>query len=231
MSRLETQSPDIVLITETSESIYNFEYFFGSIFGHSTVFLKDRNAALLAFRARKFSKAKLFALYVEQFDEMTAALLNVLKSRLPQTFVLVLTEDVRPVTSVQLYEANVDEVVRYPFELQELAYRLRARSHEIGLTFDFGKEQAKKMKIASDISRRVELTDIEAQVMHVLLLREGETVSRDELSLTIDKTSWNYGNRKFDVHVGHIRKKLNTAFCGALSVRTVRSAGYKLSIN
>lgn len=230
MSLLEAQASDVVLVSERSETMFILEYFFEAIFGLSTRLIEDLSAALVSAHAQKISTMKLFALHINEFDDSTRELVEAVKTVSPSAFVLVLTDDARPETSVRLFEANVDEVVRFPFELMELAYRLRARSHEIGLAFDFDKEQARKLKIASDIVRCADLTEIEAQVMRVLLAREGEIVSRDELSRRIDNTSWDYGNRKFDVHVSHIRKKLNSALPGELTVRTVRAAGYKLAL-
>lgn len=59
----------------------------------------------------------------------------------------------------------------------------------------------------------------------------GQIVTRDTLSLAIDNKPWSYGNRKFDVHVARIRKKLDSAYGGDLKLRTVRSAGYQLTVN
>ncbi|KKN39508.1 hypothetical protein LCGC14_0742560 [marine sediment metagenome] len=64
--------------------------------------------------------------------------------------------------------------------------------------------------------------------MRVLYAQDGKIVSRDEMSLAVDARPWRYGDRKFDVHVAKLRKKLSKSFGDGISVSTVRSSGYRL---
>ena len=158
-------------------------------------------------------------------------MIGTLANREDGPFVLCGKSDTDETPNEVLFEAGAHEVLTLPFSLKELAYRLRTRSNDIGLSFDFEPEQARTLDIAADIIRRAELTDIEAQVILVLMEQGGQIVTRDTLSLAIDNKPWNYGNRKFDVHVARIRKKLDSAYGGDLTLRTVRSAGYQLTVS
>ena len=128
----------------------------------------------------------------------------------------------------QAFLAGVDDVVDWPCSLYELALRLFVR---LGLP---PKENAALISNANweteaYISERAGLTTAEAQVMRILFAHDGNIVSRDDLSLAVDGRPWRYGDRKFDVHVAKIRKKLGDAFGGSMSVSTIRSLGYCLS--
>ncbi|WP_165610539.1 winged helix-turn-helix domain-containing protein [Cognatishimia maritima] len=128
--------------------------------------------------------------------------------------------------------AGADDVIGFPFSLRLLALRLRAR---VGLL-----DSPEGLEILQDsenwddgayIASRAGLTSAEAQVAHILISHAGEIVSRDELSYAIDHRPWDYGDRKFDVHVAKIRKKLTAVFGEHITVNTVRSAGYTLTID
>lgn len=127
--------------------------------------------------------------------------------------------------------AGADDAVRAPFSLREIALRLR---RQIGFCAD--PEHDALFRDSESWSRRAYatgragLTDAEAQVFDVLLRQVDQIVSRDALSLEIDGRPWDYGDRKFDVHVASIRKKLTAEFGDQIGVKTIRSAGYVLSL-
>ena len=146
-------------------------------------------------------------------------------------FVMTLHRENDEVSLEDCLLAGADDAVRAPFSLQEIALRLR---HRIG--FCANSEHEALFKHSDSWSRRAYatgragLTDAEAQVFDVLLRQVGQIVSRDALSLEIDGRPWDYGDRKFDVHVASIRKKLTAEFGDQIGVKTIRSAGYVLSL-
>lgn len=127
----------------------------------------------------------------------------------------------------EAFLANADDVVAWPCSLHELAIRLHVRC---------GRSEGQGTLPAHDtnweteayIVDRAGLTTVEAQVMRVLYSHDGEIVSRDDLSYAVDARPWRYGDRKFDVHVANIRKKLSGNFGSRMSVSTIRSCGYQL---
>ncbi|WP_370228527.1 winged helix-turn-helix domain-containing protein [Cognatishimia sp.] len=149
-----------------------------------------------------------------------------------QSFVLVIERPGDALTVENAFLAGADDVLRTPFTLRELALRLRAR---IGMLESSDSEdlflEASNWGEEAYIAERAGLTESEAQILHVLISNSGKIVSRDALSLAIDGRAWDYGDRKFDVHVAKIRKKLTSTFGDHISVQTVRSAGYILSID
>lgn len=218
----------LLLMSDRSEVTLSLRYFFTVVFGYRVDVLSD--FAELNSECHMNASPKLVAVALLGLDEKVAAIESAIQSFVPRPFVLVFTEESSHDAGLAMFEAGADEVVRFPIPLKELAYRLRARSDRIGLSFVFDDVQEKRLEIATDIARHAELTKLETQVMHILMMRHGEIVTRNDLSLAIDNTSWQYGDRRFDVHVGKIRKKLLSAFRGELTVRTVHSAGYRLAL-
>ena len=163
-------------------------------------------------------------------NSQSAVLHRLLKRDAP--FVVVLGFEECGMSAEQAFLTGAHDVIRMPCSLQEIALRLRAR---IGMKNSPEDEalflDASNWDEEAYIVGRAGLTDAEAQIAHVLISHSGEIVSRDALSFAIDGRAWDYGDRKFDVHVAKIRKKLTGVFGDHISVQTVRSAGYILSID
>ncbi|MFC2970515.1 response regulator transcription factor [Acidimangrovimonas pyrenivorans] len=145
--------------------------------------------------------------------------------------VIFLDRQSRPDIGADAFAAGADDVARLPFSIREFGLRLRAR---LGDAMPLRPEAAvprvmldgDSRLISADSRETVQLTPSEAEVMAVLIRRGGEIVTRDALSQAIDNCAWVYGDRKFDVHITKIRRKLRTAFGERYVVRTVRSEGY-----
>ncbi len=220
---------DIVLLYNDECSKLYSHYFFSLVFGYPIKFRE--NVECFTQLGPSDLQTKLLIFSPDAFDDAWLKLIRSAAALSASPFLLCIKGENDPEPTENLFEAGANEVVQLPFTLKELAYRLRARDAEIGLSFDFEPEQAQTLDIAADVVHRGELTDIEAQVMLVLMERGGQIVSRDTLSLAIDNKPWSYGNRKFDVHVARIRKKLDSAYGNGLTLRTVRSAGYQLTVS
>lgn len=147
-------------------------------------------------------------------------------------FIVVIDRQEEPAEAEDAFLAGAAEVVPHPVSLRVLALRLRARigmlSDEAGLKILKSKAQ---WESGAYIAKEADLTLAEAQIAHVLFSHNGEIVSRDALSYAIDHRPWDYGDRKFDVHVAKIRKKLNAVFGDHAEVSTIRSEGYRLEVD
>ena len=125
----------------------------------------------------------------------------------------------------QAFVRGADDVVHWQCSSQELAARIFVR---LGLQVEKSRLLLSKTNWETEayITQRAGLTVAESQILRVLMDHLGEIVSRDELSYAVDDRPWRYGDRKFDVHVAKIRRKLSGQFDGKLSVSTVRALGY-----
>jgi two-component system, OmpR family, phosphate regulon response regulator PhoB len=131
-------------------------------------------------------------------------------------------------------ENGADDYVVKPYSPSEMVARIRAvlrRSRP-----DLGSEKLEHRGISVDLETYqvtrdgtpIQLGPTEFRVLRALIERPGRVLSREQL---LDK-AWGRDiyveMRTVDVHVGRLRKALNTVGT-ADAIRTVRSAGYALA--
>jgi two-component system OmpR family response regulator/two-component system response regulator QseB len=140
--------------------------------------------------------------------------------------VLILTARDAVEDRVKGLDAGADDYVVKPFDLSELAARLRAlvrRSRgEAAPTLRVGELELDPA--ARSVSYRggaVELSQREFALLQELMLNAGRVLSREQLSQRL--YSWNeeIESNAIEVHVHHLRKKLAPEL-----LRTVRGVGY-----
>ncbi len=159
--------------------------------------------------------------------------IRLLRTMAAAAFILFIDPTATGELSAPAFMASADDVIRAPFGLQEFGARLRrglgARypADASALLPGLYLSAANHLR-AVGVSGAVPLTSAEAEVVKVLMRHLGEIVTRDALSREIDKCEWVYGDRKFDVHITKIRKKLRLCFGERFQIKTVRAEGYIL---
>ncbi|WP_158243101.1 response regulator transcription factor [Acidimangrovimonas sediminis] len=161
-------------------------------------------------------------------------LLQRLRTGFPDAFLMYIATSGGREEGGDAFAAGADDVIRAPFTLREFGLRLRARLGS-ALADPNGRGDAEVPQVLLDGDNRlyasgerqpVHLTRAEAEVMAVLIRSGGRIVSRSDLAREIDDAEWEYGDRRFDVHVANIRKKLRKAFGQRYAVRSIRNEGY-----
>jgi two-component system response regulator CpxR len=72
--------------------------------------------------------------------------------------------------------------------------------------------------------RRVEMTTLEFDILEMLVRSAGQVVSRDALMESMYNRKATPFDRSIDMHVSHLRRKLET---GRTLIKTVRGVGYQ----
>jgi len=152
--------------------------------------------------------------------------------RRSQVPVIMLTARIAQADRVAGLEAGADDYLPKPFGPEELLARIRAVLRRARKLPAFPPEQIEINGVRlSPATRevwcgaaRVEVTSAEFDVLDILMRSAGRVVSRDQLSAVLYQREATPFERSVDVHVSHLRKKLERK--DRELIRTVRGVGY-----
>lgn len=140
--------------------------------------------------------------------------------------VLILTARDTVNDRVEGLDAGADDYLIKPFDLDELAARLRAllrrRSGRVSSELIHGDIILDPASHAvSQDGQPIELSPREFALLHMLLEKKGKVLSRARLEESMYSWESDIGSNAIEVHIHHLRKKL-----GQKLVRTIRGVGY-----
>jgi two-component system, OmpR family, response regulator CpxR len=148
------------------------------------------------------------------------------RSRVP---VLMLTARGEDEDRILGLEAGADDYLAKPFNPRELLARIRAILRRVqvrgkgrievnGVLIDPGTRE-----VFCD-SRPVDMTTLEFDILETLVRSAGRVVSRDTLMESMYNRKATPFDRSIDMHVSHLRRKLET---NRTLIKTVRGVGYQ----
>lgn len=153
--------------------------------------------------------------------------------------VLMLTAKTEQASRILGLESGADDYLPKPFDPHELAARVRAilrRSSGATRTASAASGAIEVTGVRLDPGSRrvtqdgqdVEITSIEFDILEMLMRSAGRVVSRDDLMNRLYQRESTPFDRSIDVHVSHLRKKLDA---NRELIRTVRGIGYQFCID
>ncbi len=150
-----------------------------------------------------------------------------------QTPVLMLTARGDDVDRIIGLELGADDYLAKPFNPRELTARIRAILRRVemrnspaarpaleinGVMLDPGTRE-----VTVD-GQRVEITTFEFDILEMLMRAAGRVLSRDDLMENIYNRKATPFDRSVDMHISHLRKKLEAS---GTRIKTVRGVGYQ----
>lgn len=167
-----------------------------------------------------------------------------LRQRKINTPILMLTAKDDEFDKVLGLELGADDYMTKPFSPREVVARvkaiLRRTQHMSGLDDNSKDEHPSEKIIIGDIrilpehyeayfqNERIELTPKEFELLVFLTKNKGRVLTRDQLLSAV----WNYDfagdTRIVDVHISHLREKIETDTKKPTYIKTIRGLGYKL---
>jgi DNA-binding response OmpR family regulator len=143
--------------------------------------------------------------------------------------VILLTARVQHHDRILGLNAGADDYLPKPFDPDELQARIRAVLRRTNAAK--GSRDVTIGDIRINAARRevwiagspADLTEMEFNLLEILMRSAGRVVSRDELTLALFERKTSPYDRILDVHVSHLRKKLEG---GRSMIRTIRGVGY-----
>ena len=154
--------------------------------------------------------------------------------------ILILTGKGDTVDRVVGLEMGADDYLAKPFELRELLARVRsilrrrngARSPALhdepsprlrfdGWTIDLGRRE-----LTAPDGAPVHLTSAEFRLLAAFVERPNRALSRDRLLDAVADREWSPYDRSIDLHISHLRQKIEADPKSPTLIKTVRGAGY-----
>lgn len=133
---------------------------------------------------------------------------------------------------VEGLDRGADDYLIKPFALSELSARVRAlsrRRYDQGTSLlrlgDLALDTVSKTVFRSD--REIRLTPREYTLLHYLMHRRGQTVSRSDIWKHVYENQEDGNSNSVDVYIAHLRRKLNTGSSPDF-IQTKRGYGYTI---
>ena len=151
------------------------------------------------------------------------------QSRVPVLMLTARGEDVDRIVGLEL---GADDYLSKPFNPRELIARIRAILRRIqtppaggrievnGVTLDPGTREV------FCEGQAIPTTTLEFDILEILMRQAGRVVSRDALMESMYNRKATPFDRSIDMHVSHLRKKLES---GRELIKTIRGVGYQFS--
>jgi len=153
-------------------------------------------------------------------------------SNMPIIMITAKEEDIDKIIGLEL---GADDYITKPFSVRELIARIKAmlrrtnmqlvgKTFNIGnLAIDFGNHEVIKNEL------KIELTLKEFELLEILIRNKGRVITRDFL---LDKI-WGYEylgqTRTVDVHIRHLRQKIEEDDKNPAYIQTIRGIGYRFN--
>lgn len=159
-----------------------------------------------------------------------------------QTPILMLTAKDDEFDKILGLELGADDYMTKPFSPREVVARVKAilRRYDIQTSIKPDKEEEEGQIIIKDLSiypelfeavcsgKILELTPKEFELLVYLAKHKGKVLTRDQLLSAV----WNYDfagdTRIVDVHISHLREKIEPNTKKPVYIKTIRGLGYKL---
>lgn len=211
--------PDILRVLKANLELYGFE----------TVMAQDWSSARDVLNTEL---PDLMILDITLPDGNGVDLCRELKGRYPKLPVILLTARDRVSDKVMGLESGAEDYIVKPFETLELIARIKVclrrygpseeRVHFGDLCIDF------KKRSVQVCGEDVELTPKEYDLLCLFVTNKGEPLSREFIRKTIWKNSKIYSwSRVIDVHIQHLRQKIEKKPLDPEYILTVPGVGYK----
>jgi two-component system response regulator CpxR len=145
--------------------------------------------------------------------------------------VIMLTARTEHGDRIEGLNAGADDYLPKPFSPDELLARIQAVLRRAGRGAPLKSEVLEANGVRMNAGTRqvtcegeaVDVTSIEFDILELLVRSAGRVVSRDDLTRFLYNRQANPMERALDVHMSHLRKKLER---GNTLIRTVRGVGY-----
>jgi two-component system phosphate regulon response regulator OmpR len=158
--------------------------------------------------------------------------------------ILILTGKGDPVDRIVGLEMGADDYLAKPFVLRELLARVRsilrrakatARAADVGpaaeIVFDDWRLDLARRQLFAPDGAEMHLTSAEYKLLAALVDNANRVLNRDQLLDAAGDRDWQPFDRSIDLHISHLRRKIEDDPKKPRRIKTVRGEGYMFSAN
>lgn len=227
----------ILVVDDDAQLLVNVKSYLGKQ-GYNVTNAANAQTAVAAIKATVFDLVVLDIYFPEQKVARGASVdgIEILRLIRESGDVPVIMLSATNISAVKVMALTIgaDDYVSKPFELPELAARIEAvlrrctpdAGDERVLSFRRLRLDPGERRVWKD-GRAIELTGIEFDILHTLARRPEHVFTREKLI----ELAWRGDSysvpKAVDVHVGHIRKKIEDDPANPMVIVTVRGTGYR----
>ncbi|HEY7198168.1 MAG TPA: response regulator transcription factor [Gaiellaceae bacterium] len=221
-----------ILVVDDEESVQKLLTYPLEREGFDVVQARDGEEALEHFRSQRFDLVVL-DLALPKLDGLEVCRRLRAESSVP---IIMLTARDDEVDKVLGLELGADDYITKPFSIREFRSRVRAQLRRAKLTPAEEAEEALEVDgVRIDLARRtvevaedaVQLTYLEFELLRTLATHPGRVYSRQTLLDLLWGGSDYRDPRTIDVHVRHLREKIEPDPADPSYILTVRGVGYR----
>jgi DNA-binding response OmpR family regulator len=201
--------------------------------GYEVVRADDGQQALARFAEGSFDLVVL-DIMLPRMDGLEVCRRLRAKSSVP---IIMLTAKAEEIDKVLGLELGADDYITKPFSMREFRSRVRAalRRAEMAQPGDAAEQPLERGPLRIDFAKRstsltgeaVELTYVEFEILSALARSPGRVFTRDMLLERVWGDSAYRDPRTIDVHIRHLREKLEREPASPEFIVTVRGVGYR----
>jgi two-component system, OmpR family, response regulator len=201
--------------------------------GYEVVHALDGNEALSAFDEQQFDLVVL-DIMLPRMDGLEVCRRLRARSGVPIIMLTAKTEEIDKVLGLEL---GADDYITKPFSMREFRSRVRAalRRAEMATPADSDEQPLDRGDLHIDFAKRqtevrgrpVNLTYVEFEILSTLARSAGRVFSRDTLLERVWGDSSYRDPRTIDVHIRHLREKVERDPKNPHYLITVRGVGYR----
>ncbi|HXV44592.1 MAG TPA: response regulator transcription factor [Anaerolineae bacterium] len=223
--------PATILVIDDEQSILNIVTAYLRAEGYTVHTASDGPGGL---RAARMLKPDLLILDIMLPGMDGIELLTQLR-RESDVYVIMLTAKSEETDKVIGLSVGADDYLTKPFSARELVARVKAALRRYGQGGAADSNMLVFRRLRIDVGGRrvwkddqaVELTAIEFDLLHALAEHRGRVLSREQLLERVWGHDFYGEDRVVDVHLGHVRKKLEADPTHPEFIITVRGVGYR----
>ena len=220
-----------ILIVDDEENILDLIDYNVKNAGYETSRAIDGREALALFEKEEYDLIILDVMlpYVDGFE-----ILKVIRKR-SSVPVLMLTAKTEELDRVLGLELGADDYLVKPFSVRELLARIKAILRRTGENFEGDTDKIISKDIILDINgykafiggNEVKLTMKEFELLKYLMRNKGRVFTRENLLNNIWGYDYYGDSRTVDVHIRHLRIKIEENLGENKYIKTIRGVGYK----